>query len=184
MHTPVTKRAAWPRKQRVDGTRLVPSRRNETYGKHDALSSTVRVSRLLVSAPRLLLKGVSLCFSHHATSRAPPRRVWRVRIHARRDRRSLRVPLVKACSMASSSSQRGEARAPPPPHHLADFYKLVDKVAIAGQLGRDGRLVELSAQAAAQAEAISRRQPRCCEPAVRRERGAQQPCFKGERRGK
>ena len=57
--------------------------------------------------------------------------------------------------MASSSPQRGAAtRAPPPPEQLAAFYKLVDKNTIAGQLCRYARDAELSAQAAAQAEAL------------------------------
>ena len=56
--------------------------------------------------------------------------------------------------MASSSSQRGAARAPPPPDQLAAFYKLVDKRAIACQLCRFARDVELSAEAAVQAEAL------------------------------
>ena len=57
--------------------------------------------------------------------------------------------------MASSSSQRGAApRAPPPPDQLAAFYKLVDKSVIAGLLNRNARIVELSAQAAVQAEAL------------------------------
>ena len=58
--------------------------------------------------------------------------------------------------MASSSSQRGaaSARAPPPPDQLASFYKLVDKEVIAGVLCRHARCAELSASAAAQAEAL------------------------------
>ena len=56
--------------------------------------------------------------------------------------------------MASSSSQRGAARAQPPPDQLAAFYKLVDKQVIAGVLGRHARYVELSVSAAVQAEAF------------------------------
>ena len=56
--------------------------------------------------------------------------------------------------MASSSSLRSAGRAPPPPDQLAAFYKLVDKVVIAGRLFRFARSVELSAQAAVQAEAL------------------------------
>ena len=57
--------------------------------------------------------------------------------------------------MTTSSSRRGAAtRAPPPPDQLAAFYKLVDKKVIAGQLSRYARHVELSAQAAVQAEAL------------------------------
>ena len=56
--------------------------------------------------------------------------------------------------MASSSVQRGAARAPPPPGQLASFYKLVDKQVIAGVLYREARYAELSAQALAQAEAL------------------------------
>ena len=56
--------------------------------------------------------------------------------------------------MASSSSQRGAPRAPPPPDQLTSFYKLVDKKVIAGVLCREARDVELSAQAAVQAEAL------------------------------
>ena len=89
---------------------------------------------------------------------SPPRllarRVCRVRIHAHRDKRSPRVLPVKACSMASSTPQRGAARAPPPPDQLASFYKLGDKKAIAGLMGRHARNAELSAEAAVQAEAL------------------------------
>ena len=56
--------------------------------------------------------------------------------------------------MASSLSQRGAARAPPPPDQLASFYKLVDKKTTAGVLCRHARDVELSAQAAVQAEEL------------------------------
>ena len=56
--------------------------------------------------------------------------------------------------MAASSEQRGAARAPPPPHQLAAFYKLVDRQATAGVLCRHARNAELSAQAATQAEAL------------------------------
>ena len=56
--------------------------------------------------------------------------------------------------MASSSVQRGAARAPPPPDLLASFYKLVDKHVIAAVLCRGARDAELSAQAAVQAEAL------------------------------
>ena len=58
--------------------------------------------------------------------------------------------------MAASSSEGGAARAQPPlpPDQLASFYKLVDKKAVAGQLGRHTRNAELSAQAAVQAEAL------------------------------
>ena len=56
--------------------------------------------------------------------------------------------------MASSSSQRGAARAPPPPGQLAAFYKLVDKRVIACALTRVARSAELSAQVAVQAEAL------------------------------
>ena len=56
-----------------------------------------------------------------------------------------------------ASSQRGAALprgAPPPPDQLAAFYRLVDKKAIAGVLGRHARDAELSASAAVQAEAL------------------------------
>ena len=56
--------------------------------------------------------------------------------------------------MASSSVERGAARAPPPPGQLATFYKLVDKQATAGLLCRSARLAELSVQALVQAEAL------------------------------
>ena len=56
--------------------------------------------------------------------------------------------------MASSSLQRGVARSPPPPNQLAAFYKLVDKKVVAGQLCRNARNAELSAQAAEQAETL------------------------------
>ena len=57
--------------------------------------------------------------------------------------------------MASSSSQRvADGRAPPSPDQLAAFYKLVDKKVIAGVLCRHARVVELSASAAALAEAL------------------------------
>ena len=56
--------------------------------------------------------------------------------------------------MASSSVERGAARAPPPPDQPAAFYKLVDKQATAGVLCRHARYVELSAQAAMHAEAL------------------------------
>ena len=56
--------------------------------------------------------------------------------------------------MACSSVQRGMAMAPPPPDQLASFYKLVDKEVIASVLNRHARNVELSAQAAVQAEAL------------------------------
>ena len=96
-----------------------------------------------------------MCVSLHVTSLASPRRVCRGRIHARRNQRAPRVLPVKACSMASSLSQRGAATwAPPPPDQLAAFYKLVDKKVIAGVLCRAARDVELSAQAAVQAEAL------------------------------
>ena len=55
---------------------------------------------------------------------------------------------------SSSSSQRGAARAPPPPEQLALFYKLADKQVIAAVLCRHARSAELSASAAAQAEAL------------------------------
>ena len=54
--------------------------------------------------------------------------------------------------MASSSLQR-DARATPPPDQLASLHKLVDKLAIAAALCRHARDAELSASAAAQAEA-------------------------------
>ena len=53
-----------------------------------------------------------------------------------------------------SSSQRGAARATPPPDQLASLYKLADKQAIAGALGLHARVVELSSSAAVQAEAL------------------------------
>ena len=57
--------------------------------------------------------------------------------------------------MASSSLQRGAAGSvPPPPDRLAAFYKLVDKKAVAGMLCRYARAAELSASAAASAEAL------------------------------
>ena len=56
--------------------------------------------------------------------------------------------------MASPSSQRGAARAPPTPDEFAAFYKLVDKKLKAGQLCRYARNAELSAQAAVQAVAL------------------------------
>ena len=56
--------------------------------------------------------------------------------------------------MAASSSLQRVARAPPPPDQLAAFYKLVDKQVTAGVLCRHARCAELSAQAAAQAEAL------------------------------
>ena len=56
--------------------------------------------------------------------------------------------------MASPSSQRGAARAPPPPDQLTAFYKLVDKHVIAGHFVREARDAELSAQAAVHAEAL------------------------------
>ena len=57
--------------------------------------------------------------------------------------------------MSSPSAQRGAAtRAPPPPDQLASFYRLVDKKVIAGMLCREARDVELSGQAAVQAEAL------------------------------
>ena len=57
--------------------------------------------------------------------------------------------------LASSSSQRSAAgRAQPPPDQLSAFYKLVDKTVIAGTLCRHARVVELSASAAVQAEAL------------------------------
>ena len=56
--------------------------------------------------------------------------------------------------MASSSSQRGAAWAPPLPDRLASFFKLVDKQVIAGVLCRHARAAELSASAAVQAEAL------------------------------
>ena len=46
------------------------------------------------------------------------------------------------------------ARGPPPPDQLASLYKLVDIQSIAGALGRHARVVELSASAALQAEAL------------------------------
>ena len=46
------------------------------------------------------------------------------------------------------------SRAQPPADQLATFYKLVDKEATAGALCRRARCVELSAQAAVQAEAL------------------------------
>ena len=55
---------------------------------------------------------------------------------------------------SSSSSQRGEARAPPLSDQLAAFYKLVDKQVIAGALCRHASSIELSASAATQAEAL------------------------------
>ena len=55
--------------------------------------------------------------------------------------------------MASSSSQRA-AGAPPSRDQLATFYKLVDKQVTAGVLCRHARYVDLSAQAATQAEAL------------------------------
>ena len=56
--------------------------------------------------------------------------------------------------MASSSSQRGAGRAPPPPDQLAAFYKLVDRRATAGVLCRYARAAELSASAATLAEVL------------------------------
>ena len=56
--------------------------------------------------------------------------------------------------MASVERGRPSSRAPPPPDQLATFYKLVDKQATAGQLCRRARCVELSAQAATQAESL------------------------------
>ena len=56
--------------------------------------------------------------------------------------------------MAATSSQRGAARATPPPDQLTAFYKLVDKRVIAGVLCREARDAELSASAAVQAEAL------------------------------
>ena len=56
--------------------------------------------------------------------------------------------------MPSSSVERGAARAPPPPNQIAAFYKLVDKKVTAGMLSREARDMELSAQAATQAEAL------------------------------
>ena len=56
--------------------------------------------------------------------------------------------------MASSSVERGAARALQPPDQLAFFYKLVDKGVIAGALCRHARDAELSASAAVQAEAL------------------------------
>ena len=53
--------------------------------------------------------------------------------------------------MASSS---GAAHAPPPTDQLAAFYKLVDKRAITGMLGRHARDAELSASAAVLAKAL------------------------------
>ena len=70
---------------------------------------------------------------------------------------SLRHPagyLSQCRSMAASPSQRGTARAPPPPDQLATFYKLVDKQVAAGLLCREARDAELSAQAAVQAETL------------------------------
>ena len=59
--------------------------------------------------------------------------------------------------MASSASQRVAAEAlPPPPNQLVAFYELVEKRAMAGQLCRYARSVELSSQAATQAEALFR----------------------------
>ena len=104
--------------------------------------------------PRPVLRRACTSISLHATSLASPWRVYRVRVHARRDQRAPRVPPVKACSMASSSSQRDATRAPPPPDKLAALYKLVDKKAIAGVLSRYARDAELSAEAAVQAEAL------------------------------
>ena len=56
--------------------------------------------------------------------------------------------------MASTSSQRGADRATPSPDRLTAFYKLVDKATIAGVLCRHARHAELSASAAASAEAL------------------------------
>ena len=56
--------------------------------------------------------------------------------------------------MASSTSQLGVARGQPPPDQLAALYVLVDKMAMAGQLGRHARSMELSARASTQAEAL------------------------------
>ena len=56
--------------------------------------------------------------------------------------------------MATSSSQHGAARAPPPPDQLAAFYKVVDKKTIATALFRYARDAELSASAAVHAEAL------------------------------
>ena len=56
--------------------------------------------------------------------------------------------------MASPSAHSGAARAVPPPDQLSAFYKLVDKQVMAGVLNRHARNVELSAQAAVQAEAL------------------------------
>ena len=155
LHTPVTKRAAWPRRQRVDETSLVPSQRNKIVFSQRTKTRRC-ASRLLVSAPRLSVKGAWLA-SHSALATSPtsPRRVCCVRIYARRDQRAPRVPTVKACSMASSLSQRGaDTRAPPPLNQHAAFYKLVDKRTIAGVLCRHARAAELSAQAAVQAKAL------------------------------
>ena len=54
----------------------------------------------------------------------------------------------------SSSTERGGARAPRPPDQLASFYKLVNKVVIAGVLCRYARVVELAAQASVDAAAL------------------------------
>ena len=56
--------------------------------------------------------------------------------------------------MASSSVKRGSAGAAATPNKLASFYKLVDKQATAGVLGRHARDADLSAQASLQAEAL------------------------------
>ena len=56
--------------------------------------------------------------------------------------------------MASSSVGRGDTNALSPPDRLAVFYKLVAKKVIASVLSRHARAVELSAEAATQAEAL------------------------------
>ena len=56
--------------------------------------------------------------------------------------------------MASSPALRGATAEPPPNQQLTAFYKLVDKTAIAGALGRHARDAELSASATVQAEAL------------------------------
>ena len=56
--------------------------------------------------------------------------------------------------MASSSVERGAARAPLPANQLAAFYKLVDKQVTAAVLCRHARDADLSSQASSQAESL------------------------------
>ena len=56
--------------------------------------------------------------------------------------------------MAASSEGGAAKTTRSPPDQLASFYKLLEKRAMAAQLGRYARNAELSAQAAVQAEAL------------------------------